>query len=91
MVRVVWPDEVVARIDQIIAYIDVFEPSAARRMGDKLFALGDSLISSPRRGRPAPGGTRELVTVMPYILSHEFQGETVTILHIRHGARRPLD
>lgn len=90
MPEVVWPDEVIAQIDQIVAYIDVFNPTAAQRMGDRLLALGNSLITSPHRGRPAPSGTRELVTVRPYILRYEVQGDRVVILHIRHSARRPL-
>ena len=90
MVRVVWPDEVVTQIDQIVAYIEIFNPTAARRMGERLLALVNSLISSPHRGRPAPGGTRELVTVRPYVLRYEVQGDLVIILHIRHSARRPL-
>lgn len=91
MARVVWPDEVVAQVDQIVAYIEVFNPAAAERMGDKLFALGNSLTTSPRRGRPAADGTRELVTVKPYILRYEVQDDVVTILHIRHSARRHVD
>ena len=89
MIRVFWPDEVLAQVDQIIAYIDVFNPVAARRLGDRLVALGESLATSPRRGRPAPDGTRELVTVRPYVLRYEIQAEMVVILHIRHSARRP--
>ncbi len=91
MAKVVWPDEVLVQLEQIVAYISVFNPTAATRMGDQLFALGNSLSSSPHRGRPAADRTRELVTVRPYILRYENKDDVVTVLHIRHSARKPLD
>ena len=90
MIKVVWPDEVVDQIDQIVAYIEIFNPAAANMLGEKLFALGESLRSSPRRGRPALGGTRELVSVKPYMLRYEVAGDIVAIVRIRHSGRRPL-
>ena len=90
MARVDWPDQAKDELDQIIAYIREFSPVAATRIGARLFALGESLASSPHRGRPAAGGTRELVTVRPYILRYYVRDDVVTIVSIRHSARRPL-
>ncbi|SFP89743.1 type II toxin-antitoxin system RelE/ParE family toxin [Sphingomonas rubra] len=75
----------------IIDYIKRFNLDAAREIGAKLFDLSESLTRFPRRGRPAANDTRELVTTPPYVLTYEVDGDTVHILSIRHGARRPLD
>lgn len=90
MAKVVWLNEAIDQLDLIVAYIELFDPIAAERIGDRLFALGESLADFPHRGRPAGNGTREMVTVPPYILRYQIDGEEVSILSIRHGARRPL-
>jgi plasmid stabilization system protein ParE len=59
-------------------------------MADALFAAGDNLADFPHRGRPVRGTPmRELVTVSPYIIRYRIAGDTVIILRVRHGARRP--
>jgi len=55
----------------------------------ELILAGDSLALFPRRGRPgrAPG-TRELVTVVPYVIVYEVdETDTVMILRVWHGAQ----
>lgn len=91
MATVDWTDQAVDEIDLIVAYIELFDPSAAVRIARRLFDLGDSLADFPRRGRPASDDLREMTTVPPYILRYETDGETVRILPVRHGARRPRD
>lgn len=87
MAKVVWPDETLDQLDQIIPYIEVFDPHAAARMAARLINLGESLAQFPHRGRPAANGTRELVTVPPYVLRYQVRDDVVTIVGIRHGAR----
>ncbi|MEH3123178.1 MAG: type II toxin-antitoxin system RelE/ParE family toxin [Sphingomonas phyllosphaerae] len=89
MARVDWTDEALREIDEIVFYIERFDPAAAIRVSTRLFALGDSLSEFPRRGRPVEDGLRELTTVPPYIMLYETDGEIVSIISIRHGARRP--
>lgn len=91
MAEVVWPDDVLDNLTDIAAYIHPFDPDASIRIARALRRTGDSLASFPERGRPGPRGTRELVTVPPYIIRYRVEGELVIILSIRHGARRPLD
>lgn len=86
MADVQWSDEAVQQVDLIVAYIKLFDPAAAERMGAKLFALGESLADFPNRVRPARHETREMTTVPPYVLTYEVQADMVTILSIRHGA-----
>jgi plasmid stabilization system protein ParE len=89
MADVVWPDAVLDQLDQIVAYIELFDPTAAERISRRVFDLGDGLADFPHRGRPVGDGSREMVTVPPYVLRYEVVDDVVTILDIRHGARMP--
>lgn len=93
MPKVIWPPRVVRQLSSIAAFIRVDDPVAAERMVAKLWSAGESLADFPRRGRPVPDGIRELATLPPYVIRYEVDGDSdvVTILSIRHGARRPLD
>ncbi len=89
MADVIWSGRALEELDQIVAYIDLFDPGAAERMGQELFALGESLSDFPDRGRLGPRDTRELVTVRPDILRYRLIDNTVLIIRIRHSARQP--
>ena len=87
MAEVVWTDEASEQLDQIIAYVEQFDPAAALRTGEALYALGNSLSDFPRRGRLTAEGFREMVRVRPYILKYQIKGDRVIIRSIRHSAR----
>ena len=98
MARVIWSPEALAQLRHIVEYVQLFDPAAARSFSLRLFALGESLADFPRRGRPAANGTREMVTVRPYILRYHVEpeerddadgavDEEVSILGIRHAAQ----
>ena len=91
MRRIVWTEDAVAHLEAIVTYIEAFNPAAARRLGERLIELADSLAEFPDRGRPAGNGLREMTTVWPYILRYRVEPERVIILRIRHGARREED
>jgi plasmid stabilization system protein ParE len=85
--RIVWTDEAVAHLEAIVEYVEAFNPAAARRLGERLIAVADSLAEFSERGRDAGNGRREMTTVWPYILRYRVEGDRVVILRIRHGAR----
>lgn len=87
MRRIVWTDEAIEHLEAITTYIAAFNPAAAVRLGDRLIAVADSLAEFSERGRDAGEGRREMTTVWPYVLRYRVEGDTVTILRIRHGAR----
>ena len=89
MARVDWTREALIQVAQIAEYIALFDKAAAARTGARLIASGESLSDFPHRGRPAAGGTRELVMVPPHVLSYAVIDDTVFILGVRHGARQP--
>lgn len=87
MREIVWTEDAVAHLEAIFAYVEAFDPAAARRLADKLIAVADSLAEFSQRGRPAGENLREMTTVWPYILRYRVEGDRVIILRIRHGAR----
>jgi toxin ParE1/3/4 len=88
--EVIWSPTALTNLQAIRAYIEQFNPRAARHLADELIASGNSLITFPHRGRVVPGTSmRELVTTYPYIIRYRVAGNAVTILRIRHGARQP--
>lgn len=87
--RVVWSPSALLEILDIHHYLANFNPHAARRLADALLNAGDSLENFPDRGRPVGDNLRELVAVRPYIIRYEIGTNEVTILRVRHGARRP--
>lgn len=91
MAKVEWPTDALEQLSAIVTYIRLFDRVAADRIGSRLLACGNSLSTFPLRGRPAAGGTREMVTVRPYVLRYRVVGEQVVILSIRHAAQLPQD
>jgi toxin ParE1/3/4 len=89
-VRVVWTRTALRGVWRAYDYIFEFNPPAAAKMAEALFKAGDSLANFPHRGRQLRGtALRELVTVSPYIIRYRIAGQDVTILRVRHTARRP--
>ncbi len=90
MAEVVWPDAVIAKLDEITAYIASDDPVAAVSLVARLVDLGKSLAIFPNRGRMRSNGIREMTSVPPYILRYRMIGDFVVIVDIRHNRRRPL-
>jgi toxin ParE1/3/4 len=73
---------------QIRRYIGEQNPAAASRVAAQLVAACDRLEYLPERGRPGRiVGTRELVSVRPYVIVYRINKETVEILRVWHGAQ----
>jgi toxin ParE1/3/4 len=89
-VRVVWTQTALRGIWRAYEYLTDFNPRAPVHLAESLLAAGDSLVNFPHRGRPVRGtNMRELVTVSPYIIRYRVTADTVIILRVRHGSRRP--
>ena len=63
--RIIWSDRALDRVEEIAAYIEQDNPSAAARWVEELFAEVDRLGDFPEMGKPGRGvatpGIRELV------------------------------
>ena len=89
MHRVIWQRAALRDLAAIRAYLDRFNPDAASDLFNRLLTAGNSLAEHPERGRPVRGARRELVAVWPYGIGYIVGADTVRIVRIRHGSRRP--
>jgi plasmid stabilization system protein ParE len=87
--RIIWSGEARANLLGIRAYIGQFSPLAAQRFSARLVRAAENLALQPNIGRSVGAGSRELVTIAPYIIRYRVTDDAVVILRIRHGARRP--
>lgn len=89
MRRLIWADEARENLISAQAYIQAFNPGAARRFARRIVDLVESLPDSPDRGRPIRPGVRELTGVSPYVIRYAVTTDEIRILSVRHAARRP--
>ncbi len=88
--KVVW--SATAREDrrQIFRYLAERNPVAALRIDEALGRAAERLAETPDRGRPGrEPGTRELASVLPYLLIYEAdrQRQVVRMLRVWHTSR----
>jgi toxin ParE1/3/4 len=74
-------------------YLTERSPSGAKSVADEIQATVDLLGRTPEMGRPFQ--QRLQVRVMPvvrypYLIFYTVRGDILLVLHIRHGARAPL-
>lgn len=89
MAKVVWTDQAIADVVEIVAWISAERPGVAVRIAEKLFRAGYSLDRFPERGRTTSLGRRELIVMAPYLIRYRVESDQVTILEVRHVARTP--
>ncbi len=88
-----WRPEAEADRDDLIAFIEMDNPHAARRLLQELVVAADSLAEFPNRGRLGLArGTRELMALAPYVLVYEIDNgaDLVSIRRIWHMAQERL-
>ncbi len=90
MAEVGWAEQALDDVKAIGAYIAQFDTAAAARMQARLKAAGDSLSIYPLRGRRVRGRFRVLAHIRPYLIYYLVIDEHVSIVTVRHGARRRL-
>ncbi|MGA2030147.1 MAG: type II toxin-antitoxin system RelE/ParE family toxin [Verrucomicrobiota bacterium] len=91
--KVIWDDEAIEELGQIVRYIARNNPIAARKTGDAIFDKAGTLGSFPQLGKVFRKLNREDVreiSVSPYrIIYHVKDFErSVRILKVWHGARQ---
>ena len=87
----VWSPETIEDLAALRAYIEQYDPAAARKVAlHILHNIEELLPSNPDMGRSGRvPGTRELVIPnTPFIVPYRVLGTTIQILRIFHGARR---
>jgi len=87
-----WSRDALEDFKQQIDYIVADNPSAARRVAERISAAGTALgaLATGRPGRVA-GTYEKLVTRLPLIIAYAItqtpDGEVISILRVIHGAR----
>jgi toxin ParE1/3/4 len=89
MTRVFLATEASLDIDAIWAYLEPRNPTAARRMMDRLDARFQLLQQSPESGEIRDDISRDVrqAIVQPYVIYYRLEPDVVRILRIVHGAR----
>jgi plasmid stabilization system protein ParE len=89
--RVVYRELALADLDQIFRYLDARSPTGAQNVITAIFAavgnIGDQPLSS--RETSDPRVRVKIVRRYGYKIFYSVGKDTVEILHVRHGARRP--
>lgn len=87
--RLIWTSHAKANLLEIVSYIGVDNPTAARKVRSRIEKLAAYLERQPFMGRPgAVPGTREAIPHPNYRLVYQVTGETVFILAVVHTARQ---
>lgn len=91
--KVIWTDEAIADLRQLVTFISRDNLPAAIRLGETIIEKSMILASHPRLGRMlriAPRDSLRELIVSPYRIIYEIDdpGRTIRIRMLRHGARR---
>jgi toxin ParE1/3/4 len=92
MARLIWSPQALANLEEILNYLAQESPRAATSLGSQILDAVEHLQTFPRSGRVVPDqpdqALRELI-VSSYRIFYHVGDDTVELLAIRHGARRP--
>ena len=80
-------------LDEIRAYLIELGPSGAERVRQHIAQTIERLGDFPFLGRATdePGVRVLPLTRYPYLIFYTVLTDTVAVLHIRHGAREPIN
>lgn len=79
-------------LNAIYSYIAEHRPAAAQRVKMRIREAAEQLGDFPYMARRTDrtGVRVRIVNPFPYLIFYIVRNEEVLILHIRHGARRPI-
>jgi len=89
-VRIRWEEQALPDLVSLREYIAEDNPTAARKVGQRILESVNLLLDQPLLGGPGRiHQTRELViTHTPYTVVYHATADTVTILRVFHQARK---
>jgi addiction module RelE/StbE family toxin len=90
--RVRYTETALAEVDQIFSYIAEHNRSAAVELRERIERTVEALAEIPEMAQVAdePGVRRMPISSYPYVIFYAVESDELVVLHIRHGARRPL-
>ena len=89
--RVVYRELALADLDQIFQYLDARSPAGARSVTAAIHSAIANIADQPLSSRETsdPDVRVKVVGRYGYKIFYSAGSDTVEILHVRHGARRP--
>ena len=90
--RIRYTGTALKEVDEIFSYLAERNFSAAIAVRERIERTVAVLAVAPEMAQRAdePGVRRIPVRSYPYVIFYAVEGDEVVILHVRHGARRPL-
>lgn len=90
MTVIVWATPARNALREIFGYITAANPLAARRVQTEIRESARRLEQLPMSGRigRVDGSRESVIPRTPYVLAYRVADDTVTILHIFHGAQQ---
>lgn len=90
--RVKWLRTALRNLDDEATYIATDDPTAARKVVERVLTAVATLEEQPALGRPGRvPGTRELVVLKTrYVVPYRVRGDAIEILRVFHTSRRLL-
>ena len=84
--RIRWTNKALDNLEAAVEYIAADNPTAAKKVAQKIWGSVQLLKTQPGLGRPGRvSGTRELVVSgLPYIVPYLEKNGTIVILRIMH-------
>jgi toxin ParE1/3/4 len=91
--KIVYAPRALSDLVAIETYISQFNPAAATRVLSIIKSSIDKLALFPKLGLPIDDQNRYRLPIVryPYLVFYRLTDTEVLILHIRHGARRPIN
>ncbi len=92
--KAVYSPRAIKDLKRIAEYLKERSPRGATAVGRRIEVAVKNLLEFPGLGTPV--SEREGVRVMPlvrypYLVFYEVIGDELIVLHIRHGARQPIE
>jgi plasmid stabilization system protein ParE len=93
-VRVIYSPRAISDLIEIANYLNARSPAGALAVEQRIRRTIALLAEFPGVGRPLE--QRSQVRVMPlgrypYLIFYTISGDELSILHVRHGARKPIE
>lgn len=91
--RIVYTPRALSDIDAIESYLGQYGSKSSKKLVAAIKKAIEQLRDFPRLGRAIDEEHRYRMPVAktPYVVFYRINDDKLFVLHIRHGARRPID
>jgi toxin ParE1/3/4 len=90
MAEVIWTEPALTQLEEILEFIALDKPEAARAVAERIFNATENLSSFVKLGRPIPEfqhASYRQVWLKPCWVYYRLDAERVAILHVRRAEK----